>query len=91
MEVLPGAVVTGVAWEALKHVFAFLLPRFLEEYRLLYGSAWLALLLLTWVFMSSIVMLFGAQLTAVLHCRHEAAEASLTGAEIEPSCESVVR
>jgi YihY family inner membrane protein len=76
LEVMPGAVITGLAWEGLKDLFAFLLPRFLEEYRLLYGSAWLALLLLTWVFMSSIVMLFGAQLTAVLHCRHEAADAT---------------
>ncbi len=91
MEVLPGAIVTGFAWEGLKNGFAFLLPRFLEEYRLLYGSAWLALLLLTWVFMSSIVMLFGAQLTAVLHCRHEAADASTLGAPIEEGCETVVR
>jgi membrane protein len=71
IEVLPGALMTGVAWEVLKYGFAFLLPRFLEEYRLLYGGAWLALVLLTWTYMSSIVMLFGAQLTAVLHCRHE--------------------
>lgn len=90
MEVLPGAVITGVAWEALKDVFAFLLPRFLEEYRLLYGSAWLALLLLTWSFMSSIVMLFGAQLTAVLHCRHESADAATPGIPVDEGCESVV-
>lgn len=74
IEVAPGALLTGIAWEALKHSFAFLLPRFLEEYRLLYGGAWLALVLLTWTYMSSIVMLFGAQLTAVLHCRHERTE-----------------
>lgn len=92
MEVAPGAVITGLAWEGLKNVFAFLLPRFLEEYRLLYGSAWLALLLLTWVFMSSVVMLFGAQLTAVLHCRHEAADASSSSGHVpteEASCEKV--
>jgi membrane protein len=71
IEVLPGAVITALAWEGLKQGFAFLLPRFLEEYKLLYGGAWLALVILTWVYMSSIVMLFGAQLTAVLHCRHE--------------------
>ena len=90
MEVLPGAVITGVAWEALKNAFAFLLPRFLEEYRLLYGGAWLALLLLTWSFMSSIVMLFGAQLTAVLHCRHEA-EGAAAELPADESCEPVVR
>ena len=71
IEVIPGALLTGIAWEGLKYAFAYLLPVFLEEYRLLYGGAWLALVLLTWVYMSSIVMLFGAQLTAVLHNRHE--------------------
>ena len=91
MEVLPGAVITGVAWEALKNGFAFLLPRFLEEYRLLYGGAWLALLLLTWAFMSSIVMLFGAQLTAVLHCRHQTDDsASSPSGAAEENCESIV-
>ncbi|HQR38985.1 MAG TPA: YihY/virulence factor BrkB family protein [Blastocatellia bacterium] len=73
IEVLPGALITGIAWETLKHIFASLLPGVLEEYQLLYGGAWLALVLLTWVYLSSIVMLFGAQVTAVLHNRHEAA------------------
>lgn len=80
IEVLPGAILTAGAWEGLKHGFAYLLPVFLEEYRLLYGGAWLALVLLTWVYMSSIVMLFGAQLTAVLHCRHEETAAGVLAA-----------
>jgi YihY family inner membrane protein len=90
IEVLPGAVITGVAWEALKNGFAFLLPRFLEEYRLLYGGAWLALVLLTWVYMSSIVMLFGAQLTAVLHCRHESEDRTGWPLPAEESCDPSV-
>jgi membrane protein len=88
IEVLPGAIITAGAWEALKHVFAYLLPVFLEEYRLLYGGAWLALVLLTWVYMSSIVMLFGAQLTAVLHCRHEDVPIGGLGADAE-TCDAV--
>jgi membrane protein len=71
IEVIPGAVITAAVWEGLKYAFAYLLPKFLNEYQVLYGGAWLALVLLTWVYMSSIVMLFGAQLTAVLHNRHE--------------------
>ena len=43
---------------------------------LIAGAAMLALVLLTWTYVSSNVMLFGAQLTAVLHCRHEAEDRS---------------
>lgn len=69
-EALPSAAVSGIAWELLKYGFAYLMPYFLKEYRALYGGIWLALVLLTWVYISSMVMLFGAQLTALLHCEH---------------------
>jgi membrane protein len=68
MEALPGAVLAGVFWEAAKFGFAFLLPYF--HYDLLYGSIGAAVALLTWVYMSSVIMLFGAQFTALLHRDH---------------------
>jgi uncharacterized BrkB/YihY/UPF0761 family membrane protein len=37
---------------------------------LLYGSIGAGVALLTWGYLSSLIMLFGAQFTAVLHCRH---------------------
>ena len=67
-EALPGAVLAGVLWEAAKFGFAFLLPYF--HYDLLYGSIGAAVALLTWVYMSSVIMLFGAQFTALLHRDH---------------------
>jgi membrane protein len=70
IEAVPGAILSGGAWELLKYGFASSLPWFLEEYRAMYGSIWLALVLLTWVYISSNVLLFGAQLTAYLHCDH---------------------
>lgn len=70
IEVLPGAVIAGVLWEATKYAFAWLLPYF--HYDLLYGSIGAAVALLTWSYVSSTIMFFGAQLTAVLHCQHEA-------------------
>src|SRR6185295_4996034 len=68
MEALPGAVLAGVLWEGAKFGFAFLLPYF--HYDLLYGSIGAGVALLTWVYLSSVIMLFGAQFTALLHRDH---------------------
>jgi len=68
MEALPGAVLAGVFWEGAKFGFAFLLPYF--HYDLLYGSIGAGVALLTWVYLSSVIMLFGAQFTALLHRDH---------------------
>jgi membrane protein len=68
MEALPGAVLAAVFWEGAKFGFAFLLPYF--HYDLLYGSIGAAVALLTWVYLSSVIMLFGAQFTALLHRDH---------------------
>lgn len=70
IEVLPGAVIAGLLWEATKYAFAWLLPYF--HYDLLYGSIGAMVALLTWSYVSSSIMFFGAQLTSVLHCLHEA-------------------
>lgn len=67
IEVLPGAIIAGLLWEVAKYGFAWMIPYF--HYDLLYGSIGAAVALLTWSYLSSLVMLFGAQLTAVLHCR----------------------
>jgi membrane protein len=67
IEVLPGAIIAGVLWEVAKYAFAWTIPYF--HYDLLYGSIGAGVALLTWSYLSSVIMLFGAQLTAVLHCR----------------------
>jgi len=67
IEVLPGAIIAGVLWEVSKYTFAWTIPYF--HYDLLYGSIGAVVALLTWSYLSSLIMLFGAQLTAVLHCR----------------------
>ncbi len=68
IEVVPGAITAGVLWEMAKYAFAWTLPYF--HYDLLYGSIGAGVALLTWGYLSSLIMLFGAQLTAVLHCRN---------------------
>jgi membrane protein len=79
VEVLPGAVLAGTAWELMKYAFAYVMPSLLEEYKILYGGIWLALVLMTWTYMSSIVMLFGAQLTALLHFEHVFERSEVSG------------
>jgi membrane protein len=72
IEVLPGAIIAGALWEVAKYGFAWSIPYF--HYDLLYGSIGAGVALLTWSYLSSLIMLFGAQLTAVLHCRKLFAE-----------------
>jgi membrane protein len=67
-EALTGAVLAGVLWEGAKFGFAFLLPYF--HYDLLYGSIGAGVALLSWVYLSSVIMMFGAQFTALLHRDH---------------------
>jgi membrane protein len=67
-EAITGAVLAGVLWEGAKFGFAFLLPYF--HYDLLYGSIGAGVALLSWVYLSSVIMLFGAQFTALLHRDH---------------------
>lgn len=67
LEVMPGAIIAGILWEVAKYAFAWTIPYF--HYDLLYGSIGAGVALLTWGYLSTLIMFFGAQLTAVLHCR----------------------
>jgi membrane protein len=67
IEVVPGALIAGVLWEVAKYAFAWTIPYF--HYDLLYGTIGAGVALLTWGYISTLIMFFGAQLTAVLHCR----------------------
>jgi len=68
VEALPGALLAGVAWEIAKYLFAWSLVKF--PYDQLYGSIAAVVATLTWIYISSLIMLFGAQMTAILHCAH---------------------
>ena len=60
-EVLPGAMLTALFWEAARSLFTLLLPMF--NYRHVYGSIGVVVALMTWVYISSAVSLFGAQIS----------------------------
>lgn len=67
---LPGAVLGGLLWELSKLIFAWSLHYF--HYDQLYGPVGAVVAVLTWSYVSSLILLFGAQLTAVFHKEHPA-------------------
>ena len=69
-DTLPGAFLAGVLWEMAKYIFAGSLSYF--HYDQIYGSVGAVVAVLTWSYVSSLILLFGAQLTAVFHYEHPA-------------------
>jgi len=69
-DTLPGAFAGGLLWEAAKYAFAWSLNYF--HYDQIYGSVGAVVAVLTWSYFSSLILLFGAQLTAVFHREHPA-------------------
>ncbi len=67
-DTLPGAFIGGLLWELAKYVFAWSLNYF--HYDQIYGSVGAVVAVLTWSYVSSLILLFGAQLTAVFHREH---------------------
>jgi YihY family inner membrane protein len=63
--VLPSALMTAVFWEAARSLFTLLLPSF--NYRQVYGSIGVVVALMTWIYISSAVTLFGAQVSHTLY------------------------
>jgi YihY family inner membrane protein len=71
---IPGAVVAGLLWEAAKFIFASSLHYF--HYDQIYGSVGAVVAVLTWSYVSSLILLFGAQLSVVFHQEHSTAHDS---------------
>lgn len=69
-DTLPGAFLAGLLWELAKYIFAWSLNYF--HYDQIYGSVGAVVAVLTWSYVSSLILLFGAQLTAVFHREHPA-------------------
>jgi len=69
-DTLPGAFVGGLLWEIAKYVFAWAINYF--HYDQIYGSVGAVVAVLTWSYVSSLILLLGAQLTAVFHREHPA-------------------
>jgi YihY family inner membrane protein len=64
-KVLPGAILTAIFWEAARTLFTHLLPLF--HYSHVYGSIGVVVALMTWLYVSSVVTLFGAHVSRSLY------------------------
>jgi membrane protein len=73
MEVLPGAVMASLAWEAAKNGFTVYLGSF-ASYNLVYGSLGAVIALLLWSYISGLIILLGAEFT-VQYARRQRGEA----------------
>jgi membrane protein/epoxyqueuosine reductase len=62
---LPGALLTALLWETARGLFTIFLPYF--NYRQVYGSIGVVVSLMTWAYISSAIMLFGAQVSRSLY------------------------
>jgi len=60
-EVLPVAVLTGLLWEGSKYMFIWLAPNL--GFRDVYGPFYLSVTLVTWAYISSMILLLGANLS----------------------------
>ena len=67
-DTLPGAFLAGLLWEIATYIFASSLQYF--HYDQIYGSVGAVVAVLTWSYFSSLILLFGAQLTKVFHYEH---------------------
>src|ERR671933_912154 len=71
-DTLPSAVLAGLLWETAKYIFASSLQYF--HYDEIYGSVGAVVAVLTWSYVSSLILMFGAQLSVVLHQEHASEE-----------------
>jgi membrane protein len=79
-DTLPGAFLAGLLWEIAKYVFASSLNYF--HYDQIYGSVGAVVAVLTWSYVSSLILLFGAQsppfsITSILQRRSTRIDADL--------------
>lgn len=67
---LVGAVVAAVGWEVTTAAFTWYLGTGMVQYELVYGSLGAMVGLMFWIYLSSLIMLFGAHLSAVIGRRY---------------------
>jgi YihY family inner membrane protein len=69
LDVLPGAVLSGIAFWVLQSISSLIISRYLQNAQSTYGNFATVITILWWFYIQSIITLFGAQLNVVLHER----------------------
>jgi membrane protein len=64
-EVIPGAIFTSIGWIICSEAFSYYVNKF-SNYSMLYGSIGAVIILMTWLFLISILLLVGGEINATL-------------------------
>ena len=75
LAVLPTAIVMGVLWEIAKYLYIMALPHL--DFRSVYGPFEVSVGLITWAFISGLLLLAGAYVSATRHALREARKADI--------------
>lgn len=70
-EILPGAIAAGLMWELAKVAFLFLVTTYLSISNLVYGSLAAMIAFLAWAYLTGLIFLFGAYLSAAYFQRKQ--------------------
>ncbi len=70
-EILPGAIGAGLLWELAKKAFLFFVSTYISISNLVYGSLAAIMILLTWAYLSGLILLFGAYLSVAYFKRRQ--------------------
>jgi membrane protein len=62
--ILPGAIGAGLLWEVAKKTFLFFVSTYVSISNLIYGSLAAIIAVMTWSYLSGVIFLFGAYLSA---------------------------
>lgn len=65
LEVLPGASMTTLGWISISYIFAYYVNNF-SNYSRLYGSLGAVFMFMTWMFITSLILILGGEVNAVL-------------------------
>lgn len=65
LEVVPGAVITTLGWISISYIFAYYVNNF-SNYSRIYGSLGAVFMFMTWLFITSIILILGGEINAVL-------------------------
>ncbi len=67
-DVMPGALITSAAWLASSYVFSFYVNNF-SRYHILYGSFAGIVILFSWTYLTSFVVLLGGEINAAIYMK----------------------
>ncbi len=79
-DVWPGALLAAVAWVVVKNGFALFLSSSFGSYDAVYGTMGTVIGLLTWIYISSVIILFGAEFASETNHIRAAREQIIGGA-----------